>query len=233
MVLTIQILPCRRQGPTQTNTMSVNDKLTHRARASLAMVLIKFSSFILFSAADGSISVYMKCPIDCINWCELFLIARFMGPTRDPPGADRTQVGPMWATWKLLSGLMCFVMKLENIYMSQIVLYFLHSTLVVSFYIKVILTLSIGCVNCSHGNYYRFDVFDRKWDFATQYSDHTWRLKHWQLSCMFNSLFRLASKKHVSISFPEENQLATGRFSRQRASKAKNVYIISWCHFNI
>ena len=31
-------------------------------------------------------------------------IARFMGPTWGPSGADRTQVGPMWATWTLLSG---------------------------------------------------------------------------------------------------------------------------------
>ena len=31
-------------------------------------------------------------------------IARFMGPTWGLPGADRTQVGPMWATWALLSG---------------------------------------------------------------------------------------------------------------------------------
>ena len=35
-----------------------------------------------------------------------FLIARFMGPTWSSPGASRTQVGPMWATWKLLSGLL-------------------------------------------------------------------------------------------------------------------------------
>ena len=34
------------------------------------------------------------------------LIARFMGPTWGPPGADRTQVGPTWATWTLLSGYM-------------------------------------------------------------------------------------------------------------------------------
>ena len=34
---------------------------------------------------------------------ELSLIARFMGPTWGPAGADRTQVGPMWATWTLLS----------------------------------------------------------------------------------------------------------------------------------
>ena len=28
----------------------------------------------------------------------------FMGPTWGPPGADRTQGGPMWAPWTLLSG---------------------------------------------------------------------------------------------------------------------------------
>ena len=33
------------------------------------------------------------------------LIARFMGPTWGPSGVDRTQVGPMLATWTLLSGL--------------------------------------------------------------------------------------------------------------------------------
>ena len=32
------------------------------------------------------------------------LIARFMGPTWGPPGADRTQVGPMLAPWTMLSG---------------------------------------------------------------------------------------------------------------------------------
>ena len=32
------------------------------------------------------------------------LIARFMGPTWSPSGADRTQVGPMFTTWTLLSG---------------------------------------------------------------------------------------------------------------------------------
>ena len=34
----------------------------------------------------------------------LTLIARSMVPTWGPPGADRTQVGPMWAMWTLLSG---------------------------------------------------------------------------------------------------------------------------------
>ena len=32
-----------------------------------------------------------------------------MGPTWDPPGADRTQVGPMLAPWSFLSG-MCLVL---------------------------------------------------------------------------------------------------------------------------
>ena len=39
-----------------------------------------------------------------LKWKNDTLIARFMGPTRGPPGADRTQVGPIWATWTLLSG---------------------------------------------------------------------------------------------------------------------------------
>ena len=34
------------------------------------------------------------------------LIARFMGPTWGPSEADRTQVGPIFATWTLLSGVL-------------------------------------------------------------------------------------------------------------------------------
>ena len=37
--------------------------------------------------------------------CILSLIARFMGSTWGPSGADRTQVGPMLAPWTLLFGL--------------------------------------------------------------------------------------------------------------------------------
>ena len=36
------------------------------------------------------------------------LIARFLGPTWDPPGSCRPQMGPMLAPWTLLSG--CFDM---------------------------------------------------------------------------------------------------------------------------
>ena len=39
----------------------------------------------------------------------LSLITRFMGPTRGPSGADRTQVGPMLAPWILLSGVPIYI----------------------------------------------------------------------------------------------------------------------------
>ena len=39
-----------------------------------------------------------------ILWDIITPIARFMGPTWGPSGADRTQVGPMLAPWTLLSG---------------------------------------------------------------------------------------------------------------------------------
>ena len=41
-------------------------------------------------------------------WMCTPLIARFMGPTWGPAGADRTQVGPMLAPWTLLSGSISF-----------------------------------------------------------------------------------------------------------------------------
>ena len=42
------------------------------------------------------------------------LIARFIGPTWGPSGADRTQVGPMLAPWTLLSGLLCGVEQISD-----------------------------------------------------------------------------------------------------------------------
>ena len=42
--------------------------------------------------------------MDLISGFPPSQIARFMGPTWGPPGADRTQVGPMLAPWTLLSG---------------------------------------------------------------------------------------------------------------------------------
>ena len=46
----------------------------------------------------------MKMGFPSWQWQGRALIARSMGPTWGPAGADRTQVGPMLATWTLLSG---------------------------------------------------------------------------------------------------------------------------------
>ena len=52
-----------------------------------------------FSGADVILNY-----IDQIDQTKTPQIAKFMGPTWGPSGADRTQVGPMLAPWTLLSG---------------------------------------------------------------------------------------------------------------------------------
>ena len=49
-------------------------------------------------------NVKHKSNVELIDTPFLTLIARFMGPTWGPSGADRPQVGPMLAPWTLLSG---------------------------------------------------------------------------------------------------------------------------------
>ena len=53
------------------------------------------------------------------NSASSSLIARFLGPTWGPPGADRTQVSPMLATWTLLSGLLTFLYMSCSTYLSH------------------------------------------------------------------------------------------------------------------
>ena len=52
-------------------------------------------------ASDLYVNVLPLCFLCCI-----IPIARFMGPTWGPSGADRTQVGPMLSPWSLLSGML-------------------------------------------------------------------------------------------------------------------------------
>ena len=65
---------------------------------------------------DKMASIFWNGPRICIHLSHVIAcpyrqlwepsqIARFMGPTWDPPGAYSTQVGPMLAQWTLLSGL--------------------------------------------------------------------------------------------------------------------------------
>ena len=51
--------------------------------------------------------------------CITSLIARFMRPTWGPPGADRTQVGPMLAPWTLLSGMAYIVQGIGDIHFTK------------------------------------------------------------------------------------------------------------------
>ena len=48
--------------------------------------------------------VQRECSSSIFPHTSLTQIARFMGPTRGPSGADRTQVGRMLAPWTLFSG---------------------------------------------------------------------------------------------------------------------------------
>ena len=81
-------------------------------------------SLLYFLCNSGAMSlqyVVKCCPYLCYtqwhHWLifvfkqhfRLYLIARFVGPKWGPSGADRTQVGPMFAPGTLLSGIMKFV----------------------------------------------------------------------------------------------------------------------------
>ena len=53
---------------------------------------------------------------DCTFNSRPSLIARFMGTTWGPSGADRTQVGPMLAPWTLLSGMVDWILSIRRFY---------------------------------------------------------------------------------------------------------------------
>ena len=58
-----------------------------------------------YSADEIKVWIEMNTQWPCKGIYGSFtLIARFMGPTWGPSGADRTQVGPMLTLWTLLSG---------------------------------------------------------------------------------------------------------------------------------
>ena len=63
-------------------------------------------SFCWYSASLFGRGAWITVPCRITGPCglETALIARSMGPTWGPPGADRTQVGPMLAPRTLLSG---------------------------------------------------------------------------------------------------------------------------------
>ena len=73
-------------------------------------------SFIIFCYHNDKISWFCGRPIPNQLRLNLPVIARFMGPTWGPPGADRTQVAPLLAPWTLLSGSSSHVPPCISIY---------------------------------------------------------------------------------------------------------------------
>ena len=85
-----------------------------RKQSSINLIIIIF----LYKNQCPRTRVYVTTTMPCIKEVltqvnETTLIARFMGPTWDPPGTDRTQVGPSLATWTLLYG-QIWIGSLEN-----------------------------------------------------------------------------------------------------------------------
>ena len=121
--------------------------------------------------------------------------------------------------------------------MSEIVLYLLYSTSVTSFYIDIVLTLSIK-IRQSWDHLIsikgipilvRQDLY-----IALQWShnEHDGISNHHNLNHLLNHFFRCKSKKTSKICVTglcEGNQLVTGGFPSQRASTAENISIW-WNH---
>ena len=79
------------------------DGLVHERRNCIANTLE-----LRLSCTNPSILTQHRCNKGTMlqqSWICTSLIARFMGPTWGPSGADRAQVGPMLAPWTLLSGI--------------------------------------------------------------------------------------------------------------------------------
>ena len=96
------------------------------------------------------------------------LIAKFMGPTWGPSGADRTQVGPMLAPWNLLSRLL---IKINNDVQCQ--------WLVIPLCNERYVYLHKLCEYCSDSHY---------WDYKKKYPN----------LCQVNASHRLVGAKPLS-----------------------------------
>ena len=65
---------------------------------------LRLKLVVRFAGTHTLMPVNTPPPLAYPVWLKGTMIARFMGPIRGPSGADRTQVGPMLATWTLLYG---------------------------------------------------------------------------------------------------------------------------------
>ena len=107
----------------QANDVSSTESLLHKIKWAIIQrhsitdsklsILWYYNSYLRSEEYGGHIqkSVVFRTALSIWIWLKhmshglLSQITRFMGPTWGPSGADRTQVGPMLAPWKLLSGM--------------------------------------------------------------------------------------------------------------------------------
>ena len=90
---------------------------THVGPMNLAIRRIHFSQMIPYDIkylcnitrnwCSGHVASPQRSPVGTLVSSKTSLIARLIGTTWGPSGADRTQVGPMLAPWTLLSGIAC------------------------------------------------------------------------------------------------------------------------------
>ena len=101
------------------NPFTVSEK-NHKDADCLVLVILSHGGESVIHGTDGPLLLAEVCGRFNGNLCPSLrgkpkiifiqvslwppLIVRFMGPTWGPSGADRTQVGPMFAPWTLLSG---------------------------------------------------------------------------------------------------------------------------------
>ena len=96
------------------NNREAGDVRRHRAHydVSVMYVYLSFSRMeriflILWHILCSELGYISAAPMRSRHFVsESSLMARLMGPTWGPSGADRTQVGPMLAPWTLLSGML-------------------------------------------------------------------------------------------------------------------------------
>ena len=98
------------------------------------------SNIVVINLQCQAISCYNDGPIQGLYT----LIARFMGPTWGPSGADSTQVGPMLAPWSLLSG---YIHKANSVMMKAL---FYRKVIIFQVQVKAYFLFLLLCNVISH-----------------------------------------------------------------------------------
>ena len=137
---------------------------------SYALIVIKFTGELWGVYCEGLGENWL-----CYN-STVPLIAKFMGPTWGPPGSCQPQMGPMLASWTLLSWTV-YEIDHDTAYNTALIRVE-HISHITSTWPPQLLSLP----ECEH-----------------HYCDITWASNHQQVDCCCNSLLRLATTKIIKL----------------------------------